>query len=165
MKKLSLVVCIVLVFGVLAGCGGGQYGSNNDYTKIIEDARDPELNTISQFDVVSSPDSAMYDMVFGEGLWFDDSVMERYAISSSSILIQVYGVAIILPKEGQEQAVLDQINAYVEYQQRSQENYLPDQYEIAMNAIVKTAKTGEVLLAMCEDAETVMANMEAGLAA
>ena len=164
MKKISLVLCIVLAFGMLAGCGG-QYGSSNDYTKIIEDARDPELNTLSQYDVVSGPDSDLYDMMFGEGAWFDDSVMERYAVSTSNIIIKVYGVAIILPKEGQEQAVLDQINAYVEYQQHSQENYLPDQYEVAMNAIVKTAKTGEVLLAMCEDADDVMAKLEAGLAA
>lgn len=165
MRKLSLALCVVLVFGLLAGCGSAQYGSDSDYTEVIEAARDPELNTITQFEVVSGPDSSRYDILFGEGSWFDDSVMERYAISCSDILIQVYGVAIILPKEGQEQAVLDQINAYVEYQQRSQENYLPDQYQIALNAIVKTAKTGEVLLAMCEDAESVMAQIEAGLAA
>ena len=90
---------------------------------------------------------------------------ERYAVSAGTVITLSYGVFIILPKQGMHDAVMAQVESFVEQQQKAMENYLQDQYEIAKGAIIKTAPTGEILLAMCQDAETVMSNMEAGLAA
>ena len=133
--------------------------------KVLEAARPDELNDTPLYDVVAGADDELYDQIFSESFGFVEADMERYAISLGMVNTQAYGVAIILPAEGRQQAVLDQVDAFVEMQRRAQENYLPDQYEIAMAAQVEIAPTGEVLLAMCEDATTVMDNMLAELAA
>lgn len=177
MKKIALALSVFLLVAMFTACGpatggsssgastGAPVGSTADYKQVIEGARDPELNGVGFYSVVAGPDDAQYELVFDEAFGFVEADMQRYAISLGTIITLAYGVAIILPAEGKEQAVLDQVNAYVETQKKAQENYLQDQYEIAKNAIVKTAETGEVLLAMCKDAETVMSNMEAGLKA
>ena len=43
------------------------------------------------------------------------------------------------------------------------ENYLPDQYEIAKNAVVKTLKSGEVLAVMAPDSATLAPALEKAL--
>ena len=139
--------------------------STADYKTVIEASRDEELNTITTFDVITSPSDDMYNHIFNEAMGFNDDSYQLYAVSASAIITQAYGVAIILPKPGQREAVMDSVNLFVKTQQDQMENYLADQYEIAKAAIVKTAPTGEILLAMCKDADKVMAAMEEGLAA
>lgn len=213
MKKLSLIVCILLVGALLAGCASGDAsstassapasvpasapaseapastpeseaastppasqpdapsttpsgeGSSADYQTVIQQARPSELNELQMFNIVTDPEDPLYTEIFNESFGLVAADMERYAISLGLTIVQTYGVAIILPREGRYDAVLAQVNAYVEAQQKSMENYLQDQYEIAKGAIVKTADTGEILLAMCEGAADVMAKMEQGLAA
>lgn len=169
MKKISvLLAAVLLLVACLAACGGGQAGggSTADYKAVLEAARPEELNSIALYTVVTNGDSGdIHNMIFSESFGFVEEDMDKYAISLGTVITKAYGVAIILPAEGREQAVIDQVNAFVEQQQKAQENYLQDQYEIAMGAIVKTAPTGEVLLAMCEDAADVMAKMEEGLKA
>ena len=45
------------------------------------------------------------------------------------------------------------------------EHYLEDQYQITKNAKVETLPSGEVVLACCEDSDTVLANLKKALAA
>ncbi|NLW78046.1 MAG: DUF4358 domain-containing protein [Ruminococcaceae bacterium] len=148
--------------------GGGSTaptGADKDYKAVIEASRPAELKDLALYGIVTGPADALYPDVFSAAFGFEEADMQRYAISLGMVNTQAYGVAIILPAEGRQQAVLDQVDAFVEMQRRAQENYLPDQYEIAMAAQVEIAPTGEVLLAMCEDATTVMDNMLAELAA
>lgn len=178
MKKHLLFISAALAAVLLVGCGsagvssaapsagssaGAVHGSSADYAAVIEAARPAELNELEMYAVVTSPDDALHDGFFSGTFGLVEDDYDKYALSISAIITKAYGVMIILPKEGQEEAVLAQVNAFVQQQQNAMQNYLQDQYEIAKNAIVKTAPTGEVLLALCEDAPTVMAAMEEGL--
>ncbi|MGD9560201.1 MAG: DUF4358 domain-containing protein [Oscillospiraceae bacterium] len=164
MRKISMLVCVLFVFGLLAGCGGtSATGSDKDYREVLEASRPAELNELAMFAVTTGPDDQLYDQIFSESFGFVEADMQRYAISLGLIITQAYGVAIILPAEGKQQAVLDQVNGFIEMQRKAQENYLQDQYAIALAAKVETAETGEVLMAMCEDSETVMEKMLEGL--
>ncbi|MDL2323903.1 DUF4358 domain-containing protein [Ruminococcaceae bacterium OttesenSCG-928-A16] len=167
MKKLfAWGLAALLLMGVLVACGGGNgaaagTGSSADYKVVLEAARPESAENIP---VITSPEedgpTGLLDFF---GVPQED--MKKYAISVSLINVKAYGIAIILPQEGKEQAVTDAVNAFVELQQKGFENYLQDQYAIAKGALVKTAPTGEVILVMCEDAATVMAAIEKGLAA
>ncbi len=183
MKKIAFFIALALLLSLaLTACGGsagGQYGSNANYIDVIEAAREAEQNevfyavadaatragTASSLYGDDSKDEQLHGSVMNEAVGFDEGAMQKYAISLGFSITQAYGVAIILPAEGREQDVIDMVNAYVLAQQKAQENYLPAQYEIAMDAQVKTAPTGEVLLVMCRDAAAVMERLEAGLAA
>lgn len=159
-------LCLVLLAGILSGCGGSASkttGSSRDYREVIEAARPAEINEAGFYAIVTGPDDDMHSMVFDPAFGFVEDDMERYAISLGFVITKAYGVAIVLPKEGRQQAVISQFEAFVEMQKKAQENYLPDQYEIAKSAIIKTAPTGEVLLAMCENPADVMAAMLDGL--
>ena len=169
MKKTVFLraLCLVLCLALLAACSGekapSQYGSSADYKAVIEAARPAELNELAMYAIVTGSEDDMHDIFFDPAFGFVEDDMERYAVSIGTIITLAYGVAIILPKEGHQQAVIDQLQNYVTTQQNAMENYLQDQYAIAKDAIIKTAPTGEVLLAMCEDADVVMAAMEEGL--
>ena len=173
-KVLSVLSTLVALL-LLVGCGAGassasvgaapaQHGSTADYKAVIQASRDSALNESALYDIVTAPSDPLHDMIFSSfGFVAED--YDRYAISAGSVITIAYGVFIILPKQGRHDAVQSQVEAFVQQQQKAMENYLQDQFEIAKGAIIKTAPTGEILLAMCADAETVMANMEAGLAA
>ena len=65
-------------------------------------------------------------------------------------------MAAILPAEGKSEEILEGVNAFVEQQKQSFEQYLVDQYEIANAAKVETLDDGTILLVMCEDQDTVL---------
>ena len=65
---------------------------------------------------------------------------------------------------GDPHAVQAALETYVSSIQQSFQNYLPDQYEIAKGAKVQTLGTGEVVLALCEDASGVLSAIEDRLA-
>lgn len=126
-----------------------------------EDADSGELFEMPTGDEL---EELQHGLIFNEANGFSDEPMERYAISLGFSITQAYGIAIVLPKEGQEQAVTDMLNNYVQLQQKAQENYLPDQYAIAKAAVVKTLDGGEVIMVMCENGSQVAADIEAALA-
>jgi hypothetical protein len=70
-----------------------------------------------------------------------------------------------MPAEGQTEAVVAALENYVLSQQASFEFYLRDQYDIAMNATVTVAETGEVILVCCDGSEDVLNSILASLAA
>lgn len=179
MKKCLPIASLLMAALLLCSCGSassgtvtssqpavsssGPHGSTANYKAVIEAARDSELNSLAMYDVVTSPEDSLYGQIF-DSYDFVANDYERYAISAGTIITISYGVFIILPKEGRHDAVMAQVQTFVAQQQSAMENYLQDQYEIAKGALIKTASTGEILLVMCEDAETVMSKIEAGLA-
>ena len=66
--------------------------------------------------------------------------------------------------EGQAEAVTEALEAYVQAQQQAFQNYLPDQYEVAADARLETAPTGEVVLVMSADAADVQQKIDSALA-
>ena len=68
-----------------------------------------------------------------------------------------------IPAEGKGEEVLEGVNAFVEQQKQSFQQYLADQYDIASAAKVETLEDGTVLLVMCEDQDTVLESIKTAL--
>lgn len=179
----ALILCLGL-FGCGSAASDPAAGSGSslaaaaakDYAQIIHDARDAELN---QYYMIIAPDLA------GEGkyraidgmveeytaeqlesfaadlvlplLGITDEIAADYAVSASMMMNQSYGVAIVKPAEGQTDAVKAALEDFVQAQQQTFENYLPDQYEVAKAATVTVADSGEVVLVCCDGGDAVKA--------
>ena len=57
----------------------------------------------------------------------------------------------------------ESLQAFIDQQKAAQEHYLEDQYAIAKNAKLGVMPGGEVVMVMCENADTVYANIEKAL--
>ncbi len=166
-KRLIPLLCLILAAAlVLAGCGGGSSSSEasepKDYAEILRNARTDEYN--EYFEVVTGPDDdtiGILDFLAQSG--FAPEAMEQYAISVSLMNTKAYAVMIIKPAEGQEEAIRTAMQDYIQMQQDSFEFYLADQYEIAQDAQLETAPSGELILVMSEDAADVLQKIEDGL--
>ena len=159
-KTLSLALAILLV-AVLAACGGGgaPVGSNKDYAELLTELRSEDENVV--YPPITSPDDDRFGVLDLVGVNPED--MQRYAIAASMNIVNVYGVAIILPAEGKAESIKKSLEAFVQAMKNSMENYLPNQYEIANTAIIREADTGEIVLVMCADATILMDNILKGL--
>ena len=147
----------------LVGCGGNNNDSGSvsktpeEYTEAyktaIESARDDELN--EAVPVVTSTEDDTASLVLSL-IGVTDENTDAFAVAISPMNIKAYGVAAILPAEGKSEEVLEGVNAFVEQQKQSFEQYLADQYEIANAAKVETLDDGTILLVMCENQDTVL---------
>lgn len=185
MKRLIAAFLASLTLLSLVGCGAaGSAGSAQpkDYAQIIHDARPAEDNEYQM--IFTNGSDGKYTAIDGysadyeadvlsdeienlllPGLGLEEGSYTDFAASLSMMMIRVYGIAIVKPAEGKTDAVKDALESFVLSQQQSMENYLADQYEIALNAKVKVVPTGEVVMVCCENSDTVLANIEKALAA
>lgn len=183
---LTAALAASLALLALAGCGGKTASSGEaaakDYAQIIHDARDEEMNDSL---MIIAPDAEGGFTALGGGaeemsaddikaqaenfilpmLGLEDGDYEDFAASVSIMNVRSYGIAIVKPAEGKAEAVQEALENYVTSQQLAMQNYLADQYEIAKAATVTTVPSGEVVLVCCEDSDTVLAAIEAALAA
>lgn len=197
-KTLFGTLCTLLSVLLLAGCGGSATSSappvdpiaqSNLYREIIEEARDPELNTIGIYAIATPEDSQppdfdysnyesltdaqkrqlerynMHKTIFEGNSGLVEADCAAYAISFSSMITFAYGVAVILPAPGKADAVAEQLNGFIAAKQQEFAPYLQDQYQIALAAKVTTAPTGEVILVMSRDSATEHTAIEMALAA
>ncbi|MCI2047031.1 MAG: DUF4358 domain-containing protein [Faecalibacterium sp.] len=183
-KMLCTLVAGALLLGLTA-CGGSAASSSTpkDYAQIVHNARSdewneaysilsPDLENAGQYKAIdgyaSDMDkdalSAQAQMIF-QMLNLTDADMQNYAISMSLMNVKSYAVVVILPAEGKADTVKSGLQAYIDGQKMNMETYLPDQYEIASNAKLVTADSGEVILVCCEDADTVLSSIESALKA
>ena len=169
----SLFLACMMLVSALTGCGGPSTEESgipsktpeeltSAYQAAIEGARDDEMN--QAVPVITASDQEMASIVLPM-LGITDENTTAYAVAVSAMNVRAYGVAAVMPAEGQEDAVLGSINAFVEQQQNAFSTYLPDQYEIAKNAKVETLEDGTILLVMCEDQDTVLSAIQDALAA
>lgn len=164
-KAAAVLAAFMLLF---TGCSKGNDKANDLtpeemtqlYESAIEGARTEEENTGTP--VITTADNPDAEMVFPL-IGFDPADAQAYAISISPWNISAYGIAIITPTEENKQAVLDNINAFVEQQQNAFKDYLPDQYENAKNAVVETLEDGTVIMVMCPDQDTVFDSIKEAL--
>ena len=87
------------------------------------------------------------------GLLVED--MKAFAVSSSVMNVQAYGIAAVMPAEGKAETVTSALQSYIDAQKASFEQYLADQYEVASSAKLETLEDGTILMVMCEDQDTV----------
>lgn len=159
---------------------GDAVTAEDPYTAAIVASRDQETNdslpvlgakagesavyTYLPSSMENNPEAAaqMADMVM-QTLTLTPDQLQQYAFSISLINVKAYGVGVFMPAEGQTEAVKAALEDFVVNQQKSFENYLADQYEIAKQAKVEVLPTGEVVLVMCENSSEAFSTIEAAL--
>ncbi len=183
MKKiLSIILIITLIGSTLIGCTQAQPESPaktpQELSDIIVSARESDIN--EAFPVIAGgtdidakylhnpydvPEENMTTEIDGLkqmiGISVDDCT--AYAFTLSMMNVQAYSTGIFYPAEGSEDAVLESVQAYVAAKQKEFENYLPDQYDIASNAVVRVTDDGAIILVMVANAEEVADTIEAAL--
>lgn len=183
-KRLLAALLAALTLLALAGCGssGKTDATPKDYTQILRDARPDEDNEYymifspgedgkftAQYGYSDSYDAAQLDEEIRNMLLpllnLEEDMYTDFAASVSGMMVQSYGIAIVKPAEGKQQAVSEALDAYVQSQMQSMEHYLEDQYQIAASSHISTAPTGEVILVCCENPEAVMNAIKTALAA
>lgn len=158
-RTVSMMLAAVLMVTALVACGkpaAPKEVSPQDYKAVIEGVRDDELNQL--LPVVTSAADPQFGFIVGP--FFNPEDMDTFAISLSMLIVKAYGVAIIMPKPGRQEAVVQQANAYIESQRTACQNYLQDQFLIAKAARVVTMSTGEVIMVMSEDGEKVLQEIQ-----
>ncbi len=159
MKKLiALALCAVMCVGLLAGCGAEPAPTATpkptpeelaaDYKAAIEAARTEADNADRPIFVTGQEEemgSIMWDV-----LGFAASDVYSFALSLSVMNTQAYCVGLFMPAEGKAETVTAGLEKYIENTQNSFEFYLPDQGEIANNAILETLDDGSVLIVMTD---------------
>ena len=151
--KLQRTLPLLLLLALLAGCGTSSQPSaltaeerTQLYQTAIESARDAEMN--EAIGILTDAGDDMADVIF-ELLGVTAADMSAFALSVSPMNIKAYGIAAIYPAAGKSDAVLEGLNAFIDRQKQSFEQYLADQYEIAGNARLETLEDGTILLVMC----------------
>ena len=182
MKRFIATVLALALSVSLTACAGTSSSSTTpkDYTQIIMDTRTDDLNesyaitagqngkqpTLSLDPNGTDEEQAksMIEMQMSTlGLPTDLASLGTYAYSLSLMNVQAYMVGIFKPASGSEETVRIALENYLSNLQRSFENYLPDQYEIAKNGTVKELSSGEIVIVVCEDSATVLKAIENAL--
>lgn len=158
MKKiisLALAAALLLPLGGCAKKADGKQLTAEErtvlYKTAIENARDVETNEYAP--LATDADSLGPFTLDLLGVSLED--LSAYAISVSAMNVRAYGVAAIYPAAGRSETVLAGLHSFVDAQKRNFDQYLADQYEIAVNARVETLEDGTLLLVMCEDQDAV----------
>ncbi len=96
---------------------------------------------------------------FGEialGLFqFDPNTAEAFALSISEMMVQAYGIAVVYPKEGQEEAVRESLQYFINTQIQNFTSYLPEQLGVAQSARMETLEDGTILMVMCQEQDHI----------
>lgn len=181
MKRIfSLLAACLLALG-LAACSSSPASSAGpkDYAAILTAARPSEDNdnyvifhlkdgvytaTGGYADELTDEDVASQGAMCLQVLGLTEEDVQEAAFSVSMMNVQSYGLAIVKPADGKEAAVTDGLQTFIDGQKAAQENYLADQYAIAKAAKLDTVKSGEVVLVMCEEQDTVFSSIKDALA-
>lgn len=165
MKK--IIPILLLVALTLTACTGGPNAATKTpeeltqaYAGAIDGARDQELK--DAIPVMTSADDDLAEFIFTMlGVTAED--MSAFAIAVSPMNVKAYGVAAIMPASGKEETVKKGLETFVDNQQKSFEQYLPDQYEVAKAAKVESQEDGTLLLVMCENQDEVYESIKKSL--
>ena len=157
MRKLIAAAAVLAL--LLTGCAGKKDQAvltpeerTQLYETAITSARDQETNEV--LPVITSTDDDLADLVFSL-LGVSDEDMTAYALSVSPMNVRAYAVAAILPAAGKDEAVREGLHSFIDHQKQSFEQYLADQYDIAVNARLETLEDGTLLLCMCAEQDAV----------
>ncbi len=159
MKKiLTLALALALTVTALAGCSG-KSGSDKTaekltelYSSAITDNGGEMVEYNPVFTEVKEDDMSAI-ILENLGLLVED--MKAFAVSSSVMNVQAYGIAAVMPAEGKAETVTSALQSYIDAQKASFEQYLADQYEVASSAKLETLEDGTILMVMCEDQDAV----------
>ncbi len=183
MKRLIAAMLALTLCASLTACGSttASDATAQDYTNIIAENRSDDLNesyaitagqngeqptlTLNPNGTGDEEAQSMIEMQMNTlGLPTDDlAALGTYAYSLSLMNVKAYMVGIFRPAQGSEDTVRTALENYLTTLQKSFENYLPDQYEIAKNGTVKELSSGEIVIVVCENSATVLKSIENAL--
>lgn len=163
MKKTATLLTLVLIMlSALVGCGKQTSTvSDSNITgellyRAISDARTEEFN--AAYSILNNKDAAELDL-FTQLLGLNKADMKEFALSASLMNVKAYGIAIILPEDGREEAVTASLQDFINSQKQAFDRYLPDQKAIADQAILKKV-SGCVVMVMSEGQDEIFASIE-----
>lgn len=160
-KMIALAIAAALAVSVLAGCSSKKDSGSSEktpaemtqsYVDAINGSVDKEI--LEYTPVVTDIKDQDAEMII-DVLGLKPEQMQAYAMSVSLMNVQAYAIAVIMPAEGQAEAVKTALQTFVDNQASGFERYLEDQYEIAKNAKLETLEDGTILLVMTEGQDTV----------
>ena len=156
--KHTILFALLLAL-VMNGCGEKQQEStlspeerSDLYETAIQAARDAETN--QALPIIDDADDDAAAMVF-EMLGVAPKDMSSYALSVSMRNVTAYAVAAIYPAAGKHDTILESLQTFVDRQKESFQQYLADQYQVAVNARLETLDDGTVLLVMSAQQDAV----------
>lgn len=160
-QRILFPLLLALLLPLLSACGGGGTPaadhSPEDLAAAIQGARDAEENQV--FPILTTFEDEYIFSLLG----LSEADVSACAVSVSPMNVRAYGIALVVPAEGKADTVLAGLQGFIDLQQQNFEQYLPDQYDIAKNAVLETFPNGTILLAMCQDSGSVAANIRAAL--
>lgn len=144
---------LALLLTLLSACGTQETTAASytpeDMAAAIESARDAEEN--EAFPVLTTLEDEYILSLLG----LQETDISACAVSVSAMNVHAYGIALVVPAEGKAENVQAGLQGFIDLQKQNFEHYLPDQYDIAKNAVLDTLPGGAVLLVMCEDSSQV----------
>lgn len=145
------IVPLLLALLLLSACGGQTAAEHSpeDLSAAIQGARDQEENQAIPV-LTSFEDEYIFSL-----LGLTEADVSACAVAVSPMNVRAYGIALVVPAEGKAEAVQAGLQGFVDLQQQNFAQYLPDQYDIAKNAVLETLPDGTVLLVMCENSKQV----------
>ena len=159
MKKiLTLALALALTVTALVGCSGksGSDKTAEELTELYSSAITDNGGEMVEYNPVFTEvkeDDMSAIILENLGLLVED--MKAFAVSSSVMNVQAYGIAAVMPAEGKAETVTSALQSYIDAHKASFEQYLADQYEVASSAKLETLEDGTILMVMCEDQDTV----------
>lgn len=166
MKKiLTFAVALALAVTALTGCSSKPAARTpEELTQVYAEAITANGGEMVEYNpVVSEVKEGDISGMLLETLGLTEEQMDAFGISASMMNIKAYGIAAVMPTEGEEEAVKEALQGFIDRQKQGFEMYLVDQYEIANAAKLETLEDGTVLMVMCEDQDTVFDGIAADI--
>ncbi len=131
------------------------------FADAITASRDQEQN--DAFEIMSTPDHPMAEFIFPM-IGMSSNQLEAFAVSVSAMNTHAYGIAVVLPAEGQEDVILAGLQGFIDLQISNFNEYLEDQKIIAENARLETLENGTIVMVMGEGQDETFDAIVAALA-
>lgn len=169
-KLLTIAIAATMLLTALAGCspknGTESTKTPEELAQLYHDAITQNGGEMVEYNpVISEKKEGDLSSLIVETLGLQTEDMQAFGISVSMMNIQAYGIAAVMPANGKTEAVQEALQAFIDRQRQSFEQYLADQYEMAKNARLETLKDGTVLMVMCQDQDTVFDAISAAILA
>ena len=164
MMKKTFAAAMALSMLALAGCSNQP--SNNastpktpeELTTLYADAIMANGGEMAEYNPVISEFNEEGAMIM-EMMGLEADEVSAFGVSTSMMMVHAYGIAAVMPAEGEHDDVVEDLQAFIDLKQSQFEFYLPDQYEISLNARLETLEDGTVLMVMTENQDTVFENI------
>lgn len=163
MMKKTFAAAMALSMLALAGCSNQSSNPTpaktpEELTKLYADAITTNGGEMVEYNPVISEFNEENAMIM-EMMGLEADEVSAFGVSTSMMMVHAYGIAAVMPAEGEHDDVVEDLQSFIDLKQSQFELYLPDQYEIARNARLDTLEDGTVLMVMTAEQDTVFENI------